>query len=118
MKESGCLGFNQLLVTPEAADALQEQINNNGSNGGGSASNFHRAASRSVISLLVLCLSPGATLTISSALDGLDEDEAAALLAKSAGVSYYNPEILALAQSGSHMQTAHPLLHPSSPFLR
>lgn len=105
LKVSGGVGLSQLLMTPSAAAALQQRLEHIDKNADEtSSSNCHRGAVRSIMTLLLLCLGPRSSLVSGSPLGGLDEEEAAALLAKSAGVSYYNPEILARTQAGSRIR--------------
>lgn len=104
MKVSGGFGLSQLLVTPSAAETLQQRLQQ--SNGGGdesSTSAYDQRGIRSIMTLLLLCLGPGGTLVTGCPLGGLDEAEAAAVLAKSAGVHFYNPPVLAVTQCGSQI---------------
>ena len=67
------------------------------------------------MTLLLLCLGPGGTLVSGGPLEGLDEEEVAVLLAKSAGISYYNPSLLPVTQGGSYIRELCVALSPLPP---
>lgn len=98
LKVSGGVGLSKLFVTPSAAEALQHRLQQS------SGSGAREPDPRSLMTLLLLSLGPGGSLVTGSLLGGLDEEEEAALLAKSAAVSYYNPEMLAVTQGGSQIR--------------
>ncbi|KAL8270528.1 hypothetical protein Esti_005565 [Eimeria stiedai] len=119
LRASGGYGLTHLLVTPTAAALLQQRLQQQQQesylDGDGSIHSSSRSSdveggisskgsSRSLMSLLLLCLAPGGIVCSGNILEGLDEKEASVLLAKSGGFVCFNPALLAATQAGSQLQ--------------
>ncbi|KAL8452912.1 hypothetical protein Emag_002129 [Eimeria magna] len=74
-----------------------------GSPSSSSSSSKRQLSCRSLMSLLLLCLAPGGIICSSSILEGLDEEEALAMLQKSAGYVCFNPSVFAVTQAGTQL---------------